>query len=169
MSDSMSVNTVGPVIGGRLVALRSLIGSGDKIGRFVLPFVLIGAGLGYFYPTTVGAGALPLGFRALAAIMLVAGLVVWAWSVVLILTKASRHELITTGPFALVRHPLYVGVALLVLPWLGLLLGTWLGVALGAAMYVATRLYAPREEAALSLAFGAKWDEYIAQVRMPWL
>ncbi len=85
----------------------------------------------------------------------------------LILTKVPRGELITTGPFALVKHPLYTGVSLLVLPWLGFLLDTWLGAALGIVMYVAARVYAPREEAVLATTFGADWEAYRASVRFP--
>jgi protein-S-isoprenylcysteine O-methyltransferase Ste14 len=66
-----------------------------------------------------------------------------------------------------VKHPLYTSVSLLVLPALGLLLNTWLGIALGLVMYLATRLYAPREEWELADRFGAAWDEYAAGVRFP--
>lgn len=62
------------------------------------------------------------------------------WLVVLILSRVPRGQLITTGPFTLVKHPLYTGVALLVLPWAGFLLDTWLGAALGSILYVATRM-----------------------------
>lgn len=57
-----------------------------------------------------------------------------------ILSGVPRGQLITTGPFTLVKHPLYTGVALLVLPWAGFLLDTWLGAALGSILYVATRM-----------------------------
>jgi protein-S-isoprenylcysteine O-methyltransferase Ste14 len=84
-------------------------------------------------------------------------------------TRVPRGELITTGPFALVKHPLYTGVALLVLPWLGFLLNTWLGAALGIVLYVASRRYEPEEEAALEKRFGSAWDEYVHAVALPWL
>jgi protein-S-isoprenylcysteine O-methyltransferase Ste14 len=87
----------------------------------------------------------------------------------LIVAKVPRGELITTGPFALVRHPLYTAVPLLVLPWLGFLLNTWLGAALGIVMYLAGRRYAPAEEAALARTFGSAWDDYRATVKIPWL
>lgn len=50
-----------------------------------------------------------------------------SWPVYLILTKMPRRDLITTGPYALVQHPLYTGVALLVLPCVGFLCNSWLG------------------------------------------
>jgi protein-S-isoprenylcysteine O-methyltransferase Ste14 len=82
--------------------------------------------------------------------VLTAGMAIWAWSVVLIVTRVPRGELITGGPYALVKHPIYTAVALLVLPWLGLLLNTWLGVLLGAVLYSGARIFAPAEKAALS-------------------
>jgi protein-S-isoprenylcysteine O-methyltransferase Ste14 len=88
---------------------------------------------------------------------------------VLILVKVPRGELITTGPYALVRHPLYVGVALLVLPAAGLLLGTWLGLVVGAALYAGSRKFAPEEEAELARTFGPAWDRYSGSVLLPWL
>jgi protein-S-isoprenylcysteine O-methyltransferase Ste14 len=60
-------------------------------------------------------------------------------------------------------------VALLVLPWLGFLLDTWLGALLGAALYVASRLFAPAEERELARRFGAQWDAYSRSVGIPWL
>ncbi len=82
---------------------------------------------------------------------------------------ASKKELITSGPYSLVKHPLYTGVALLVLPWIGFLLNTWLGVLIGMVLYVGSRIFSPEEEKALSKTFGTSWDEYCDTVKLPWL
>mgnify|MGYP001143691888 FL=1 len=87
----------------------------------------------------------------------------------LILIKVPRGELITGGPYALVKHPLYTGVALLVLPWLGFLLDTWLGAAVGLVLYLASRRFACAEEEALAKTFGPAWDDYRKRVKLPWL
>ena len=100
---------------------------------------------------------------------MIAGVAIWAWSVVLILREVPEGHLITTGPFALVKHPLYTSVSLLVLPSIGFLLDTWLGALIGIVMYVATRRFAPAEEEALSARFGPRWDDYRATVKLPWL
>ena len=149
--------------------LKVLVGSGDKLGLLVLPFLAIGLALNILVPSMFSVGGPPMALKVLSGIMLVPGITIWIWSVVLILTKVPRHELITTGPFALVKHPLYTGVALLVLPWTGLLLNTWLGVLIGAVLYTGSRLYSPEEERALSKTFGAAWDEYCHKVTIPWL
>ena len=87
----------------------------------------------------------------------------------LLLSKVPRGELITHGPYAVVKHPLYTGAALLVLPWLGFLFNTWLGAAIGIVLYVASRIFAPAEEVELAQTFGGAWDAYTAEVRLPWL
>jgi protein-S-isoprenylcysteine O-methyltransferase Ste14 len=149
--------------------LRTLVGSGDRIGLFTLPFLVVGLVFNLVYPSVFDVGGPATALRVVSAIVLGAGVAVWAWSVGLILTKVPRGELVTSGPYAVVKHPLYTGVALLVLPGLGLLLDTWLGAALGIVMYLGVRLYAPAEEAELSKTFGAGWEAYRSAVKLPWL
>ena len=123
--------------------LKGLVGSGDRIGLFTLPFVVVGLALNIAYPALFDVGGPPIVLAAVSVAVLVAGVTIWIWSVVLILTKVPRGELITNGPYSLVKHPLYTSVALLVLPWIGFLLNTWLGAAIGIALYVGSRIFAP--------------------------
>lgn len=146
-----------------------LVGSGDRIGKLLLPFIVVGVALNVMYPAPFAVGGPSPALRMLSIVMLVPGVVIWLWTVVLILTRVPKHELITTGPFRLAKHPLYTAVALLVLPWAGFLLDTWLGLVLGAVLYVASRMYSPEEERTLAEAFGPEWDEYGRHVAMPWL
>lgn len=149
--------------------LKTLIGSGEKIMLFVLPVLAVGLILNFLYPTVFAVGGPVAWLRIAAIVMLVPGVILWLWSVVLILTKVPKGELITGGPFALVKHPLYTAVALLVLPAAGFLLNSWLGAAVGIIMYVASRRFAPLEEKALADAFGPAWDDYASRVLLPWL
>jgi protein-S-isoprenylcysteine O-methyltransferase Ste14 len=148
---------------------KDLVGSGDKIILFTSPFLVIGLILNIKYPSVFEVGGPPPLLRTISLVISVLGIAVWLWSVVLIVTKAARGELITTGPFALVKHPIYTGVSLSVLPWVGFLFNTWLGVLAGIAMYVGSRRFSPEEEKALSQTFGAAWDDYRSKVKFPWL
>jgi protein-S-isoprenylcysteine O-methyltransferase Ste14 len=154
---------------GRRTSLRSLIGSGDRIALFTLPFVLVALALWAFDPSRVAVDGSSPAVRAIALVALAVGVVGWAWSAVLILTLVPKGELITTGPFAVVKHPLYTSVGLLVLPAAGILLGTWLGVVIGVGLYVGARLFAPAEERELRTTFGARWEAYEQRVVLPWL
>jgi protein-S-isoprenylcysteine O-methyltransferase Ste14 len=148
--------------------LKALVGSGDRIGLFVLPFIVLGLVLTLQTPSLFSIPR-STALDVVGAVFLVLGLIVWAWSVILILTQVPRGRLITSGPYTLVKHPLYTGVSLLLLPGLGFLVGTWLGLAFGIALYVGARIFAPEEEKALSKAFGAAWDDYTRRVLIPWL
>ena len=149
--------------------LKALVGSGDRIGLLVLPFVIIGLILNIVFPSVFNVGGPSMALRVASIVILVPGVIVWIWSVVLILTKVPKKELITNGPYALVRHPLYTGVALLVLPWFGFLLNSWLGLLIGIVLYIGSRLFAPEEEKLLSNTFGSAWDEYCKKVKIAWL
>lgn len=166
----MSASTVGQATASeRRVTVAELVGSGHEIGRAVLPVIVIGLGLNVWRPELFSVGGPPQALEAVSWAVLAVGVTTWLWSVVLILAKVPRHELITTGPFRLMKHPLYTGVSLLVLPWAGFLLDSWLGVVLGVAVYAASRRYAPSEERSLAEAFGANWDAYAESVSFPWL
>jgi protein-S-isoprenylcysteine O-methyltransferase Ste14 len=131
--------------------------------------VVAGVLLNLANPSIFSVGGPPVWLRLVSIAILVPGLAIWVWSAILILSNVPRGRLITTGPYAWVRHPLYTAVALLVLPWVGFLLDTWLGVRIGAVLYVWSRTFAPAEEAALSLSFGDAWREYTRSVRLRWL
>ena len=115
-----------PAYPGRRPSLQlgALIGSGDRIGVFVLPFALAGVALNIAFPEVFSAGGPPPWLLVVSAFVLAVGVVVWAWPVLLILTKVRAGEVVTTGPYLLVKHPLYTSVALLVMPCLGIVLNT---------------------------------------------
>jgi protein-S-isoprenylcysteine O-methyltransferase Ste14 len=144
--------------------LKVLIGNGRKIGLLVFPFIIIGVGLNIWKPELFSVGGPSNILRTISIVVLVPGIINWMWSVYLIVTKIPKKELITIGPYALVKHPLYNGVALLVLPWVGFLCNSWLGVVIGSVIFIGSRLYAPEEEKMLSQIFPEKWAEYEKKV-----
>jgi len=149
--------------------LKVLVGSGDRILLLTLPFLIIGLILNILFPSAFHIGGPPTVLKVISIILLIPGVTIWIWSVVLILTKVPKKELITYGPYSLVKHPSYTGVALLVLPWIGFIFNTWLGALIGVILYIASRIFAPAEEKILSKTFGTAWDEYCKKVKIPWL
>ena len=82
----------------------------------------------------------------------------------------ADHQLVTTGAYGIVRHPIYTGVyALLVVT--GFAFSTWSASLIAIFVYlVGTRLRVDSEERLLRASFGAAYDAYVAKVPaiVPW-
>ncbi len=74
----------------------------------------------------------------------------------------AGHRLITAGPYALVRHPMYLAVITAGIGGL-LLYHTWAMLLFAIAMFGLT-VRARREETALAAEFGATWEAYCRRV-----
>ena len=148
--------------------IKNLVGAGDAIMGFTLPFALIGIILNVVYPQffTMHLG---LPGKILGGVFLIAGVPLWLISVVQVLTYVPRNKLITSGPYALVRHPLYVSVALLVLPGVGFVLDMWAAIALGIVLYLFSRFFSVREDKHLNDSFPGEYQWYRLKVLIPWL
>jgi len=74
----------------------------------------------------------------------------------------KEHKLVTHGPFAIVRHPLYVGVILTAIGAL-LIFRTW-GMVIFSPMSFVVIGRAKQEEKLLEQEFGEEWKDYVSKV-----
>lgn len=74
-----------------------------------------------------------------------------------------QHRVVSTGPYAYVRHPMYAGAIALILGT-GLLLGSWLAVGLGVVLIASLAYRAVLEEETLKRELPG-YDAYAARVR----
>lgn len=74
------------------------------------------------------------------------------------------HALIRHGPYALLRHPIYTAMALMLLAT-GIAMSSWLGMAAGVSLFVlGTMIRVHFEERLLRQRFGVAFEEYAAAV-----
>lgn len=74
------------------------------------------------------------------------------------------HQLVTTGPYRFVRHPIYAGLLALLVAT-GLAFSTWPFIAAGFVCFAAgTRIRGASEERLLRASFGEEYDRYAARV-----
>ena len=103
-------------------------------------------------------------YAGLAPLILGVTLAVWAAAVLgrqfsEHVTIQDNHQLITTGPFRVLRHPRYLGAILYTLG-IAIVFRSWVGYA-GWLVYVVFILYRiPAEERLLAGEFGDDWDQY---------
>jgi protein-S-isoprenylcysteine O-methyltransferase Ste14 len=103
----------------------------------------------------------PLGLAGIGLVALGLALRSWAASIL-----KKSEELATSGPYALARHPLYVGNMLLVVG-VYLVVGRWENLAVAVTAFIL--LYAPlirREESRMAELFGEQWEDYIKRTGM---
>ncbi len=148
--------------------LKNLVGAGDRVIGMTLPFAAGGIAANAAWPDVFRLGLGRAGVTA-GIVLLALGIPLWLWSVAQILSYVPRGKLITTGPFALVLHPIYTFFALLVIPDIGLVTDTWVGFAIGGVLYVSSRLFSPKEERQLAQDFPTEYAAYRARVLLPWL
>lgn len=123
----------------------------------------------FFTPPMVGEhSALDLVFDIVGVLVIVTALVLRAWASGTLrgaaTNKCQGEGLVTTGPFRLMRHPVYagnflVGVGIVVMAESGLGL-----VIIPAVFFGANRLIVRFEEGNLRHRFGEAYDEYCRQV-----
>lgn len=110
--------------------------------------------------------------RVIASLIFEAIAVVLAWTSVHALGKQWRleaalsadHELIQSGPYSIIRHPIYTSMFCIFLA-LALMLGTWWTAVIGAVIFfVGTEIRVRAEERLLARRFGTSFDSYRAKV-----
>ena len=114
---------------------------------------------------------LPVWLQAIGVLLIV--IANWGWFTVLrvnsfasvkIKVQADRKQtVISTGPYALVRHPMYSG-AVLYFAAMALLLGSWWGLVLSPVFFVLFSVRAGFEERALIEGLPG-YADYLARVR----
>jgi protein-S-isoprenylcysteine O-methyltransferase Ste14 len=134
-------------------------------GFLALLMILVSTALGAPW---VSALAIPFAgwLRAAGFFLGVISLGLWTWAQVALgalwspnLMLRKGHRLITTGPYARIRHPLYAGM----IGWsygLGLVSANWIFVILAALVSSVFVLRIPREERMLAEEFGEEYRGY---------
>jgi protein-S-isoprenylcysteine O-methyltransferase Ste14 len=147
----------------------------DRPNRYPLPPLIFVASLALGYGLNVLAPvALPLpGLAKLVGALALGGglaLVLWASSTLsragtAILPHHAASRLVTTGPFAWSRNPIYLGECLLIAGLGGVEGAFAYWVAAAVFVLAMTHFAIVREEAHLGARFGSEWQAYAARVR----
>ena len=90
--------------------------------------------------------------------------VMWGVSTSFAVQMLTEHRLIRHGPYAFVRHPMYLGYWLTLFGIL-LIYRTWTALFLFVLCLVSFYLRARREEKALASAFGKEWKRYAMRTK----
>ncbi len=111
---------------------------------------------------------LPLGLRILGAVLALVGLVLFVWihrtlgdNLSATLRIKDNHTLVTVGPYALIRHPMYSAFYLLHIAVFFLTANWFIGVTWMIGLSLIILLRVSREEAMLLERFGEDYRTYM--------
>ncbi len=143
-------------------------------GVFILRVILFCALIAFLVMYILGADwidafrfPLPDWLRWLGFIIGIASVLFWTWTQTTLDTQWSaqlqltkEHHLVTTGPYASIRHPLYAAM----LGWcisLSLLTANWIFLAVCALSVLGLLWRVPKEEQMMVEAFGEEYKDYM--------
>jgi protein-S-isoprenylcysteine O-methyltransferase Ste14 len=98
--------------------------------------------------------------RIIGAALLVLAAALYVPLITAVRIAAGKGSLLTTGPYAYVRDPIYAVFVFLACPGLALLVASWPAVLSPFVGYALYRALIPREEAVLRARFGEEYEAY---------
>ena len=103
-------------------------------------------------------------FATVGWILLALGVPMWLTAAISVMRAYNRDQLVTSGVFALVRHPIYSAMIVLNLPGIALLTRSWPLFPMPLVAYAVFKLLIHREDEYLERRFGQAYLDYRARV-----
>lgn len=139
----------------------TLGGIGPKLALLCLPYIILSVVVMFEYPEFFDLKFLdyPV-FRVIGFIWLGLGLIYWAASAVYFLKYFKTGELITKGPYALCRNPIYSSLIVFVIPSLALIFHSGLIFTIAVVLYIGFKISIHGENIVLRRTFGGEYKIY---------
>jgi len=146
-------------------APMTVMGVGPRIFVVLLPCIALAAGLHAWFPEISRIpGAPHLAFRVAGAVLVLIGVALWAAGSRVIIRAFRDGRLLTTGAYAVVRHPMYSGSLVFIATGVALILGSWLLLTVPVVAAVVFKVLIRREEEYLAQKHGQAYRDYRARV-----
>jgi protein-S-isoprenylcysteine O-methyltransferase Ste14 len=139
----------------------TLGGIGPKLALLCLPYIILSILVMRRYPDFFDLGFLDSpDVRVLGFVGLGAGMIFWMSSGLYFLRHFKAGKLMTKGPFALCRNPIYSSILVFIIPSLALVLHSGLIFSISLVMYIGFKISIHGESHLLRSAFGEEFERY---------
>lgn len=139
----------------------TLFGCGPKLALLCLPYIILSLVVMFTYPDFFDLKFLDnIYTRALGYVWLAFGIVFWIYSAVFFLKYFKPGQLITRGPFALCRNPIYSSIIVFIIPSLALIFHSGLTFSISLVLYIGFKISIHGETNVLRRIFGEEYDKY---------
>lgn len=139
----------------------NFLGIGPKIGMVAIPFLAAAITLSVLYPQVFQFPSIPYIILLIAGIIFLGvGLVFYAFTVRHLLKGLKGTKLMTSGPYAMCKNPLYASMILFLLPGLAFVLNSWLVLITSFLAYLMFKTQIKAEYQEMDKFFGEEWKTY---------
>jgi len=139
----------------------TLFGCGPRLALLCLPYVILSLIVMYKYPEFFNLRFLDFAFAKVAGFSwLGLGIIFWIYSAIYFLKYFKPGKLITKGPFALCRNPIYSSIIVFIIPALALIFHSGLLFTVSLVLYIGFKISIHGEVNILRKIFGEKYEEY---------
>jgi len=139
----------------------TLFGCGPKLALLCLPYILLALVIMIKYPEFLDLRFIDLlPFKVLGFVWLGLGLIFWIYSAVYFLRYFQPGKLITRGPFALCRNPIYSSIIVFIIPSLSIIFHSGLTLSIALVLYIGFKISIHGETSVLRKIFGEEYDVY---------
>jgi len=139
----------------------TLFGCGPKLALVCLPYVILSLIVMYKYPEFFDLRFLDLPYVKISGfIWLGLGVIYWMYSAFFFLRYFKPGTLITQGPFALCRNPIYSSIIVFIIPSLALIFHSGLIFSISIVLYIGFKISIHGEDIVLRRIFGEEYEIY---------
>jgi protein-S-isoprenylcysteine O-methyltransferase Ste14 len=139
----------------------TLFGCGPKLALLCLPYVILSLIVIYKYPKFFDLEFLDFAIaKGLGVLWLGLGVIYWMYSAIFFLKYFKPGILITQGPFALCRNPIYSSLIVFVIPSIALILHSGLIFSISFVLYLGFKISIHGETILLRRTFGEEYEKY---------
>jgi protein-S-isoprenylcysteine O-methyltransferase Ste14 len=139
----------------------TLFGCGPRLALLCLPYIILSLIIMIKYPEFFDLRFLDLLlFKVPGIVLLGLGLIFWVYSAVYFLKYFQPGKLITKGPFALCRNPIYSSIIVFIIPALAIIFHSGLTLSIALVLYIGFKISIHGETNVLKRIFGEEYEIY---------
>jgi protein-S-isoprenylcysteine O-methyltransferase Ste14 len=136
-------------------------GIGPRLALICLPYIVLSLSVMYNYPQFLNLGFLDLAsVKLFAYFWLFLGISFWAYSAITFMRGFIKGRLITWGPYAFCRNPIYASVIIFIIPAFALIFHSGVLFSVALTLYIGFKLCIHGERIVLRKTFGEAYEQY---------
>ncbi len=135
-------------------------GVGPKMALTLVPFILLLGTLNIIFSPAFQLPINQIWMISIGIVLIIIGIIIFIKSEILLAKAYKASELLVTGLYGHMRHPMYGSFILLITPGIVIMINSWILFFLPFIFYIIFRIFIKQEESYCLKKFGEKYNHY---------